>query len=216
MSKLSLYIWVVIVLAALGVAGLYYYDPVVDLDQVRAAVCFAALGLVVHFLPFTMRNGVAGSSALLPFLTTAVLAPSWIGCAAVVGPVLASRLALKGPNIKTVFNIAQVSLATSIAILAYRALGGEPLTSGGHIGAYAVLVLLFYLINSLAVAAALALSQQRPVLELWKENSLNTVAYDIACLPFVYAFAWVYSEWSFAGVAGLAIPAPRRARASQD
>jgi hypothetical protein len=208
MQRLTAYVAGVILLALVGFAGLYLYEPAVDGEQVRAALCFGALGLVLHFLPFAVTHGVAGSSALLPFLTTAVLAPSWVGCVAVVGPVLASRLALKGPSVKTAFNVAQVTLATSLAILAYRALGGRALTVDGdhYIVAYLALVTVFYLTNSLAVGVAVALSERRSTWSVLKESGFTTVGYDVLSLPFVYAFAWVYTTWGFAGVGGLAIP----------
>src|SRR5688572_26167710 len=108
MSKVTLYVIAVSVLAVLAMAALFAISPTYDADLADAALCFAVLGFIAHVLAYRVGNGISGSSALLPFLTAAVLAPTWVGAAAVATAVLASRLWLKGPSLKTLFNVAQV------------------------------------------------------------------------------------------------------------
>jgi hypothetical protein len=140
-------------------------------------------------------------------LTAAVLAPTWIGCAAVTFAVLASRLYLKTPALKAVFNVAQLTLATALAILAYRFLGGEPLiTSAENIPAYAALVLTFATINTVAVSGVVALTEGRSISAVSWDSTARTIGYDILSVPFVFVFAKAYSEWQLLGVAALAIP----------
>jgi hypothetical protein len=158
-------------------------------------------------LSYSVGGGVSAASSFLPFLSAAVLAPTWIGCAVVGLTTLASGLIMKGPNTKTLFNASQITLAVAVAILAYRALGGQPLISGAkYVPAYLALVLAFTVINSLAVSGVIALSERRPIMKVWRESKSRTIVYDVLAVPFVYVFASVYMEWDWLGVAALAVP----------
>lgn len=195
--------------AAVAVAALYAVAPEFDASLARAAFCFAGLGFLAHILSYSVSFGgaVSGTSSFLPFLTAAVLAPTWVGCLAVSLAALASGLVGHKSITKTVFNVAQITLATALAILAYRALGGQPLlTSSRYLPAYLVLVLSFALANSLAVSGVIALSEGRSVGRIWRESKATTIVYDVLTVPFVYVFAKVYLEWDILGVAALAIP----------
>jgi HD-GYP domain-containing protein (c-di-GMP phosphodiesterase class II) len=207
MQRVTRYVIGIAVLAAVTGAALTMAAPVLDVRQAEAAVYFAILGLLAHLLSYSVGQVIGGSSAFLPFLTAAVLAPTWIGCAAITSAVLASGLALKGPTIKTFFNVAQSVLAIGAGILVYRALGGEALiTSPKNIPAYIGLVLTFATVNTVAVSGVVAVSERRSVMTVISESTIKTIGYDILSVPFVFLFATVYINWGFVGVAGLAIP----------
>ena len=209
MSKVTAYVFGVTVVAAAAAASLYAAAPGFDEPLARAAFSFAALGFLAHILTYSVSLGgtVSGTSSFLPFLTAAGLAPTWLGCLAVTLAALASGLVGKRAGIKTLFNVAQITLATALAILSYRALGGRPLlTSPEHVPAYIALVLAFALTNSIAVSGVIALSEGRRVLSVWWESKATTLAYDVLTVPFVFVFAKVYIEWDILGVAALAIP----------
>jgi hypothetical protein len=207
MSKVTAYVVSVVALAVLAGMALYSASPEFDPALGRAAIVFAALGFLAQILSYSVGGGVSAASSFLPFLTAAVLAPTWMGCAAVCGTTLASGLIMKGPTTKTLFNAAQITLATAVAILAYRALGGQPLTSGAkYVPAYLALVLAFTSINSIAVSGVIALSERRNVIKVWRESKARTIVYDVLTVPFVYVFARVYMEWDWLGVGALAIP----------
>src|SRR5688572_27920608 len=164
MSKVTAYVATVVALAAVAVLILYSASPAFDIELARAALVFAGLGFLAQILSYSVGGGVSAASSFLPFLTAAVLAPTWVGCAAVCGTTLASGLIMKGPTTKTLFNASQITLATAVAILAYRALGGQPLISGTrYVPAYLALVLTFTTINSLAVSGVIALSERRNI-----------------------------------------------------
>lgn len=207
MQQVRAYVYAAIALAGAAACSLYVYSPRFDEREGAAALCFAVLGFVVHFMSFSMRNGVSGAATFLPFMTAAVLAPSWIGLAAIAVPVAASRLALKGANLKTAFNIAQVTLASALAILAYRGLGGTSFTPNEfNLPAYIALVIVFTAVNTLAVSGVVALTESRRLLEVWRGTTVGTLGYDVLSVPFIYVFARVYTEWQALGVAALAIP----------
>lgn len=207
MPRITVYVTGVFALAIIASVALYLVAPGFDAQQGEAALYFAGLGLLAHLLSYSVGQLIGGSSAFLPFLTAAVLAPSWVGCAAITGAFLASALTVRGPSIKVLFNVAQVALAMALAILVYRGLGGEPLLSDVHnIPAYIGLVLTFAVVNTVAVSGVVAVSERRRLLSVISESTFKTVGYDIFSVPFVFLFAKVYIEWGVIGVAGLAIP----------
>ena len=207
MPRTTAYVTGVFALATIAFVGLYLGAPEIDPQQAKAALSFATLGLVAHLLSYSVGQLIGGSSAFLPFLTAAVLAPSWVGCAAITVAFLMSALATRGPSIKVLFNVAQVALAVALAILVYRGLGGEALISSAkNIPAYVGLVLTFATVNTVAVSGVVAVSERRRIMTVISESTLKTVGYDILSVPFVFLFARVYLEWGILGVAGLAIP----------
>ena len=207
MSKVTAYVTIIVTFAALAATTLYLAAPGFDPNLARAALVFAALGFLAQILSYSVGGGVSAASSFLPFLTAAVLAPTWVGCAAVFASTLASGLIMKGPTTKTLFNAAQITLAIAVAILAYRYLGGQPLVGGTkYVPAYLALVLAFTTVNSLAVSGVIAISERRSVAKVWRESKARTIVYDVLTVPFVYVFATVYIEWDWLGVAALAIP----------
>ena len=209
MSKVGAYVAGVITLAMIASAVLYASAPSYEAPLARAAFCFAALGFLTQMLSYSIPMGgaVTGTSSFLPFLTSAVLAPTWVGCLAVTLAAAASALLTKSPAKKAVFNVAQISLATALSILVYRSLGGKPLLAGSeYLLAYLALVLTFALTNSVAVSGVVALSEGLPFVRVWRESKAATILYDVLTVPFVFVFAKVYTEWDVLGVAALAVP----------
>jgi putative nucleotidyltransferase with HDIG domain len=207
MSRVSAYIVGVSTLAAIAALALFAAHPLYEPSLAEAALCFATLGFLGQMLAYSTGQAVGGASSFLPFLTAAVLAPTWIGCVAVGTSVLASAVVLRRPGIKTLFNVSQLTLATALSIIVYRGLGGEPLiTSARNVPAYLGLALTFASANAVAVSGVIAVSERRRLSAVLSENTLKTIGYDVLSVPFVFVFAKVYVEWGFVGVAGLAIP----------
>jgi hypothetical protein len=207
MSKVSAYVWGVALLAVAALAALYDLAPGVEEPVARAAISFAALGFLGNLLAYSAGQGIGGSSAFLPFLAAGALSGSWIACAVVAIAVAVSAVMTRVEAIKTVFNVAQITLSLALAILVFRGLGGEALVADSDsIGAYVGLVLTFAIVNSVAVSGVLAINTRRRVFSVWWENKARTLGYDLVTVPFVYIFAQVYGVWGVIGVAGLAVP----------
>jgi hypothetical protein len=197
-----------ICLATLALAAaLHVLDPRPSAASIEGVLIFAALGLFAELQNYHLSYGATGSISFLPFLTAALLAPNWIGFAAVAAAHAISQLSVRQAPIKRVFNLAQRLLALSVAILAYRLLGGSALIDRSPEPlAYGALFLAYLAVNTFAVSTVIALSDRRRILEVWRANTLGTLVYDVLSLPFVYLFGWVYLQFGVMGALGVGVP----------
>jgi HD-GYP domain-containing protein (c-di-GMP phosphodiesterase class II) len=206
--SVGLYVFAVAILAS--VVGWSLYQPAVGVDPLflQAALCFASLGTFAHLLRYDLARAATGSIAFIPYLAVVVVAPNWIGVAAVALSVWIVETLLRRSAIKALFNVAQHALAVGLSALVFTQAGGVSLLQDVEFRALPFLSLFvtYALTNSAAVSGVIALSESRSVLAVWRENTLRTVAYDLLSLPVVYAFGWVYVNGGPIGVAILAVP----------
>jgi putative nucleotidyltransferase with HDIG domain len=146
-----------------------------------------------------------GSTAFIPYLTAAAVAPFWPTVIAVAASLLLQGIATKRARIKTVFNVGQSALAVSLAILAFRYFQAHGAIAHRAVP-YILLVVTFLLVNTLTVSAVIALAEKRTLLEVWYKSTRSTALYDLLALPFVYVFAQLYGAWGAMGVFVLAVP----------
>lgn len=207
-KRVELYISAVVILAMGVSAWLYFALDYVDVGTVRAAACFAALATVAHVLRYDLARGASGSIAFIPYLALIVLAPSWVAVVSIASSVAVVEVLSQRQHIKTLFNVAQHALAVSVSVLAFEALGGRSMLSepGFHLIPLLGLFAAFTITNTMLVSGAVALSANKSVWSVWKENTLRTVPYDFLSLPVVYAFAFVYVKSGALGVALLSVP----------
>lgn len=87
------------------------------------------------------------------------------------------RMAVPNPAYKTLFSIATLAISVAAAGGTYSALGGTfgPLTAA-PLQPLMAAALVYFLVNSLAVAAAFALSSDRNVLRVWHDNFIYTIS----------------------------------------
>jgi hypothetical protein len=208
-ARIRIYVGSLSVLAvAIGYA-VYYRAPLVPLDMLRATGVFAGLTAICEMLAYKKTgSNETGSIAFLPMLAAVIVTPNWVtivGLAAATGIV---QIANRRPAIKGIFNVAQASLWVGVAIVAYTQLGGNSLlfTSQPYVPALVAIVLIFGLLNSGAVAGAIAISEGLDFWPLWWNRARVTVFYDLLAMPGVYAFAYCYAHWGALGASFLIIP----------
>ena len=208
LMRINFYVSTICVLALVGVTALYGVEPTVDPQHAAAAFCFAALGVFASALTYAIARGAHGSIAFIPFLTAAVLAPSWITVLAVALSMTVGELLLRRSSVKAVFNIGQFSLATALAILVYLSLDGESLLNARSFAAppYIALFLTFLAVNTAAVSIAVAITEHRKVWEVWRQNTATALVYDILSLPIAALFAWAYVKAGPTGAIALSVP----------
>ena len=209
-SRIRIYVGSLVATASAVAYLVYLSKPAFTAAELKAAICFALLSLVCGMLAYKkVARSEAGSISFLPILAGVIIAPNWatLACVGLAGCVveLASRRAL----IKGIFNVAQTILWVAIATLAYRTLGGAPLldpASSFHFPAFVSALLAFALLNSLALAGAIAISEKQTFFSTWWSRARVTVVYDLCTLPFVYVFAFCYLKFGPIGAVAFLIP----------
>lgn len=200
-SSVDSYIASVAITAGAVLAALIWVTPVVDPVHVRAVVTLSVIGLATHLMGYSLPRTTRGSVSFVPVLAAAVLSPNWAAVAGVVCVSLAVQLVRRRSLQKAVFNLCQLCLAVSLAILVYRGLGGVSVLTHDA-PQYLALLLLFVTyvaVNSLSVAGVVALSERRNFLEVWAENTLGTLMYDLLAVPVIAGLAWAYVKYGAPG-----------------
>lgn len=208
-KRIQVLVVLVAILAVSAVGILVFLQPVVEAYALRAAISICALSIAAHLMPYQRASGgVSGSIAFIPVLALVFLAPVWVSVLAVAICVASVEVVARRPAVKAIFNVAQHSLSTTLAILVFRALGGEPLLENKliQVGPMVGAALVFMSSNSLTVSAVVGLSEKRSLFQVWRKNFPTGLPYDVLSLPIVYGFARVYVEWGIAGTLLLAIP----------
>src|SRR5665647_104262 len=171
LNKVRIYVTALRALAIGATAAVYRLDPVASLPFVQAAVVFALLSAVCEMLAYKKAaRSESGSIAFLPTLAAVIVAPSWVTVLAVALATIVVQVANKRALIKALFNIAQVSLWIAICVLVYRELGGRSLldrTTSVNLPAFVAILLVFGVLNSAAVAGAIAISEGESFWDLW-------------------------------------------------
>ncbi|MEZ4456260.1 MAG: HD-GYP domain-containing protein [Gemmatimonadales bacterium] len=165
-----------------------------------------AIGILLELTSTQAKvGGITGSVSFLVDLGSLVLfggfwAGSIVGTAALV-----ANFALRKPPIRAVFNSSQRVLSVAAAAAAYFWLGGaypppflaSPSTTPFPDFGVGILVFLgaafcYFLVNSLAVSTAVALSEDRPVKQVWRAITLYVIGYDVVASVFCLLVGWAY------------------------
>ncbi|MGV3708764.1 MAG: HD-GYP domain-containing protein [Gemmatimonas sp.] len=202
-SKVNAYVFTVVITAIAAVAALAYATPMIDYKLLQGAVAFAAIGVMAQALIYSLPSGTNASISFLPFLTCVVLYPSWVSIGLVAFATTIAEFRHKKPSIKRAFNVAQYSLATTLAAGTYVALGGVSLQTDQtfHLTTLTATVAVFMVVNTGLVAGVIALHTQQGFWGVWKQNTKGTIIYDLVAVPVVYWCGWIYAEHSWGGVA---------------
>lgn len=202
-KRVLVFVSLVVASALCVLAGLIVGGPPVKFALLGGAASFALLGAFAHFFNYKLQGTTTGAATLAPFLVAVILYPAWPTILLVAGAVsFAEFNKKKQHSIKRVFNIAQQSLAAAAAVGVFNALGGislkiddslQPIPEAGAIVAY-------LLVNTLAVAAVVSISERKNVLLVWRDNVMGSLVNYAVSIPWVHAFALVYSRIGYPGV----------------
>ena len=207
-KQISRYVVLVCAAAAGSAAVLYLREPQLDVAFARAALTFGAISVLAQLLSHRTSREATGSLSFIPVLASAAIAPHWLTAVAVAASALAAQLLARKGALKTAFNVAQEAFATSLAILAYKGMGGLPLHSIGESSSLSLfaLFIVFFLTNSICVSGALGIVSGRNPRIIWKENTLSVLPYDFLSLPVILFFVWIYTQYGVVGAFVLAVP----------
>lgn len=201
-TKFVRLIWVLGIAAAAVLWRLYPPTPNWSLSTI---LTLAVLAITAEAMAFLLPRGATGSISFIPYLTTVLLVPNFAALVAISGARLIVEVAMRKRLIKTLFNVAQLTLSYSLAICIYNLLGGASLLALKHLTVAQVTVVVgmpmlvayvaTFAVNTLLVSHVIALSTNEKTWQVWRENNTATIGLDILASPLVFAFAWVYTSY---------------------
>ncbi len=186
--------------------------------------------LLVAFLlqisPTIIRGGDAeGSISFIVHLAGGLLFGAfWGGFVAATSTALSQTVARRTP-IKALFNVCQRTLALVSAILIYQLLGGSvppsylvpgatwvAATVAREVLAFFVAALVYFVLNSVLVSGAVAISRGKSLGQVWTTGFLWVLGYDIGASTLALVVSWIFLKFDspdgLAKLAFLAIFAP--------
>ncbi len=202
------FVTAVVVVALLATATVAVVAPGLDAEFFRAAGFFALLGILAHFLTYQLPRGAFANISFIPYLSAVAVAPALPVVVTIALAVLLSEVISHRPLIKISFNVAQYTLSAALAILVFRAIGGTPMDPSVPSSAlpFVLSFASFFLTNTICVSGVMAVSKGQRFLQVWRQNTQGAVVYDIAAIPVVYGFAYVYARYGAGFALALAFP----------
>jgi len=209
-TKVRIYVGMISLLAVLAAVWVYTIDPSIPGALLRAAAVLSSISALCEALAFKKASrSESGSLAFVPILASVIVAPHWVTVVAVAIAICIVQLAHRRAVIKGLFNTAQFTLSSAVAILLYLQLGGASLLDRDvAVNWFAILAMLFVFVclNSGAVAGVIAISERHGFWNLWWGRARVTVVYDLFTLPLVYVFAWCYINFGPLGAIAMVAP----------
>lgn len=202
-KRVLVFVSIVFASSVAALAVLILHEPSINWNLFGGAVSFAALGALAHFFNYKLQGKTTGAATLTPFLVASILYPNWPTVVLVAAAVCFAEFNKKNqPTVKRLFNVSQQMLAATSAVVLFRALGGTSLqlNSGLQPGPEAAALVGFLLVNTLAVAAVVALSEVKNFFLVWRDNVSGSLVNYAVAVPWVHAFALVYCKFSYSGV----------------
>jgi HD-GYP domain-containing protein (c-di-GMP phosphodiesterase class II) len=208
MSKIQRFVVLIAAFAALALAYVYAQAPAVPIGYVQVAVVFGAIGLLARLLRHKIGQETTGSSAFMPMLAAATMAPHWITVVAVAAAITIDQIVARHDWEKLVFNTSQYAFAVAVAIISYRWSGGIPLKSIGDAsaGSFILAFAVFLFVNATCVSGAVAIVTDDDFVEVWKKSTLNDLPYDFLALPVILFFIWIFTSFGAVGALFLTVP----------
>jgi putative nucleotidyltransferase with HDIG domain len=193
-----------ICLCALLAGALAWHTlPAGDTWNAPTLATLAALALTAEFLGYLLPRAAWSSISFIPYVSIILLIPDFSALVAIVATASIAELSKRREGLKTLFNISQLALAYAVALLGYKALGGQSLFDLRNDGVAVVTVavgvpmtaayLIVFTLNGFLVSCVIALTTGARTLQVWKENHLTNIGLDILAVPLVFAFAWIYA-----------------------
>ena len=204
-KKVLAYVYSIIVASAITVGMMYWSDPPVNWDQFYGSGLLALVAFLGAIFSYRVQGNTFGEVSFIPYLTAIVLYPSWITVTSIAATALLAETIKKKSQVKKLFNVAQIVVASAIASTVYLELGGKALQVDPTFRAlpHVAAVTMFLLVNTVAVATAVGLAEGSGIFRMWLRGNAASIAYDVVAIPVVYAFARAYVDWGEWGIAVL-------------
>lgn len=199
--SVSSYIWLTVATSIAVFALLVWADPSVHSADLRAVLTLSVIAVVSHVMGHDVSREARGSVSFVPYLASAAISPTWTAVVGVLCVSLIVQVVRRRSFAKSAFNLAQHTLSVSVAILAYRLLGGSSLLSRASLPyiAFVGLLVAYSAINTTAVSGIIALNDGRRMRDVWTKTCLGTIKYTVIALPLIVGLAWIYVRFGAPG-----------------
>ena len=215
-NRIKVYVSVIVLLAVSACAAIVLVVPV-EHTPLQFFLFLSLMGVLAEALVLTHPSGATTSIASVPFQALALISPDWTAVAAITTAAILAQSMRRRGWLKGAFNVAQTALATATAIGAYRLLGGHSLQSFQNTSFLDVMwlngfsalayIAVFFGTNTIAVSGAIAITERRDVVSVWRHNHLSTLPFELLSAPFAIFFAWATVRTGPLGAVLLALPA---------
>lgn len=220
--RARIYIWAVFAAACLQIV-LFISNPhppaVPPAEVPIVLILFSVLGLATSVKPIVTTAGDQKTVTSAAYIAAILLVGPDLAVIPAVISEVGGHIILRRPFPRLVFNCGQYVLTVGISGAAYRwllASFGLPLTvhfaSPLAVVALAASLVLYYFVNSILVAIVVALAEQRPVVQHYRESNaavLDEYAAQVV-VGVIAALLWEDTPWALALV-GFVIMAIYRA-----
>jgi hypothetical protein len=172
-----------------------------------------------------LRIAARGSTSFVMHLAAALLFGGFWAAAIAGASTLLGEMVRSNTPLKTTFNVSQRILSVSLAVMAYKAAGGqlppaylsvaESLSSDAvqrDLGLFFLFAIVYFLVNTVAVSSAVALSSDRSFREVWNLNTRGVLGYDLGASAIALLVAWLYTRFDHwigfgsIGLIGVVVP----------
>nr|MBA2303095.1 hypothetical protein [Acidobacteriota bacterium] len=155
--------------------------PSVPVERAGLIIALLALSVITSALKADMPLGVGSSCISLSYVVdfTALLllgpAAAMLIAAASACAQCTFRMNERNAAYKTIFSMATLALTVAAAGAIYRSFGGTHGDLSAPLQPLMAAAMTYFLVNSLAVAAAFALATRRRILTVWHDNFLWSI-----------------------------------------
>lgn len=206
----------VLVLAALFTALLERQYGWVHDHNVYLACLLAILGVAAEFLAYDNTKNSSGSVSLIPFASATLVAPTALSVLLIVAGQSIVQILYRRPPLKAAFNVAQIALSFSLAILAYRRVGGEAfqgieyssILESARLMLLPITTLLTVLIvcNAASVSAVIAANSSQSFFSVLRANTKATAPLSFILVLIAFYLTWLSVNLGVLGTVGMLLP----------
>ena len=199
--------------AGLLAAGEWYVPSLSDRSFWNALVAFTVMGVASDssFIPSPRiaNAGIGSSVVFVPFLAAVLLfQPPWPVVIACLTGLVSQLIVRRKTLIRAAFNTAQYMLFVGLGGLVYSKLGGHVGFDRVHVNfvAFAALVVVFFVVNQIAVSIAVYLTTDIPIREARNKIAGDSLVYDLVSSTLAIVLAFLYIQFQIVGLAVLVLP----------
>ena len=224
-SRTPIFLFVSLITASAFICGTTVWSVRLPFPGWWPLATFLFVATLLEGLNTQLRVAARGSTSFIMHLASALLFGGWWAAIVAAVSTLFGELARNNPPVKVIFNVSQRILAVALAALVYHRLGGDlPPTYLSptadlatqpvqrDLGLFVVFACVYFLVNTVAVNAAIVLSSGRPFREVWNLNTRGVLIYDLAASSIGVMVAWLYVRFDMwfgfgsLGLLGVIIP----------